>query len=216
MSVKPVDFFSTIPEEASFHVLSYLDGHDLAQSCRVSKTWRRLAGDDKLWKKVFPGVPTPDTDVKAFVDTHAVTSYDEVVNRCKAFASTLSLDQDADFRCVFPYNSTFRLTAKINYRSRRVDEKRHICIFMRKFPDGRLGESSESYRVFNSLFEFKGLLPLDPAAMRLEFKVSDILFDMRVRHYLSQASARRRNVVLLSGVVVSAAIIVGYFFNPLR
>lgn len=213
MTVQPVDYFSKIPEEASFHILSFLNGHDLALSCRVSKTWRRLAGDDRLWKGVLPEVPTPETGVKAFVDGNSFRTFEEIVKQCQAFADTLPLNLDGDFCCVFPYNPTFSLTAQIKYRTAPFNGKRHICFFMRMFPDVRPLESSINVGGFYSAVKAKALLPSEIERLDLCETLCNIFLRKR-GEIVRRPSTMRRNVLLISGAVVVAAVFFGYFFKP--
>ncbi|ESO89189.1 hypothetical protein LOTGIDRAFT_154278 [Lottia gigantea] len=44
------DFLALLPEKISLKILSYLNPKELLQARRVSKTWRRLADNNDIWK----------------------------------------------------------------------------------------------------------------------------------------------------------------------
>lgn len=47
-----LDPFAVLPAEISLRILSYLDAISLGRAAQVSRTWRRLADDDMLWKSI--------------------------------------------------------------------------------------------------------------------------------------------------------------------
>eukprot|EP00037_Helgoeca_nana_P011350 m.101882 g.101882 ORF g.101882 m.101882 type:complete len:542 (-) comp20780_c1_seq1:208-1833(-) len=44
------DFLTVLPEEMSYHILAFLGPNDLLSCSAVSRHWRRLAENDRLWK----------------------------------------------------------------------------------------------------------------------------------------------------------------------
>jgi F-box/WD-40 domain protein MET30 len=47
-----IDFFTALPNEISFKILSYLDTTSLCKAAQVSQRWRKLADDDLVWHKM--------------------------------------------------------------------------------------------------------------------------------------------------------------------
>ncbi|KAG9304445.1 hypothetical protein G9A89_020007 [Geosiphon pyriformis] len=47
-----IDFLNSLPNELSFHVLSFLDAKSLCRVAQVSKTWKFMADDDVVWHKM--------------------------------------------------------------------------------------------------------------------------------------------------------------------
>ncbi|KAF7729896.1 hypothetical protein EC973_003630 [Apophysomyces ossiformis] len=47
------DFFSTLPSEISLHILSYVDVVTLTRMSRVSRRWRQLSNDQRLWYRLY-------------------------------------------------------------------------------------------------------------------------------------------------------------------
>ncbi|KAJ1971601.1 hypothetical protein H4R34_005689, partial [Dimargaris verticillata] len=47
-----IDFIAMAPPHIAFRILSYLDAKSLCRAAQVSKTWRRLADDDRLWHRM--------------------------------------------------------------------------------------------------------------------------------------------------------------------
>jgi F-box/WD-40 domain protein MET30 len=50
--LQKVDFLSILPAEISFKILRHLDAKSLCRAAQVSTTWRRLADDDAVWKRL--------------------------------------------------------------------------------------------------------------------------------------------------------------------
>ena len=48
-SLIKIDFISTLPQEISMKILSYLDCSSLCNASIVSKTWKAMADDDRIW-----------------------------------------------------------------------------------------------------------------------------------------------------------------------
>ncbi|SCU81628.1 LANO_0B03730g1_1 [Lachancea nothofagi CBS 11611] len=48
-SLIKIDFISTLPEEVSLKILSYLDCESLCNATQVCRRWKQLADDDKVW-----------------------------------------------------------------------------------------------------------------------------------------------------------------------
>ena len=49
-------------------VLSYLDKEDLRGCCQVSSQWRKLASDNSLWSRFYPGItPKPGFTLKEHI-----------------------------------------------------------------------------------------------------------------------------------------------------
>ena len=68
MSIK-FDPITYLPEDKGFKILSYLNEQELVQCCKVSKTWRRLASDNDLWRRIFPEIAIPSgVGVKGYID----------------------------------------------------------------------------------------------------------------------------------------------------
>ncbi|CAG8734516.1 3393_t:CDS:1, partial [Ambispora leptoticha] len=47
-----IDFLNALPSELSFKILSFLDAKSLYNVAQVSKTWKCLADDDVVWRKM--------------------------------------------------------------------------------------------------------------------------------------------------------------------
>lgn len=47
-----IDFVSTLPNEISYKILSYLDTVSLCKAAQVSRQWRLLADDDAIWHRM--------------------------------------------------------------------------------------------------------------------------------------------------------------------
>lgn len=47
-----IDPFSLLPREVSLRILGYLDAISLGRAAQVSKTWKALADDDLLWRRM--------------------------------------------------------------------------------------------------------------------------------------------------------------------
>ncbi|THH30480.1 hypothetical protein EUX98_g3691 [Antrodiella citrinella] len=52
-AVTGLDIITLLPEEVAIHTLSYLDLKSVIACLSVSKTWRRLAHDNALWRRLF-------------------------------------------------------------------------------------------------------------------------------------------------------------------
>lgn len=52
-AVTGLDIIANIPDELALHLLSFLDLPDIVACLRVSRTWRRLASDNAVWRSLF-------------------------------------------------------------------------------------------------------------------------------------------------------------------
>eukprot|EP01137_Pigoraptor_chileana_P017831 Opistho-2@76411 len=50
------DIISDLPDEVGVRILSYLDFHSLLQASLVSRSWRRISVDDRLWRILWQSV----------------------------------------------------------------------------------------------------------------------------------------------------------------
>jgi hypothetical protein len=125
---------SQMPAEIMHQIFSGLDERSLGRCTGVSRDWNRVASDDRLWKQLFPGIGAPDKGVKAYIDSHSVKSFDEIVDRLQGLANKLSSREGVQFRCVFPFNPKCRVTAKNYSLIYAYPVKQEICIFLRAFP----------------------------------------------------------------------------------
>ena len=48
-SLIKIDFISTLPQEISLKILCYLDCRSLCNAAQVSRKWKSLADDDRVW-----------------------------------------------------------------------------------------------------------------------------------------------------------------------
>ena len=51
-SLIKIDFISTLPQEISLKILCYLDCRSLCNAAQVSRKWKSLADDDRVWHYV--------------------------------------------------------------------------------------------------------------------------------------------------------------------
>lgn len=110
-----VNFLTYLPEETNLEILSYLDPQTVCRFCQVSHEANRLASDDRLWRALFPQAATPETDVKAYIESRAVKSIKEIQEYIQVFIENIQLNTKGSFFCQFPFNPKFHIS--IGYKS---------------------------------------------------------------------------------------------------
>lgn len=134
------DPLSYLPEETSLQVLSHLDEQSLGRCCQVSRTWRRIASDDSLWRHAAQEINTipQGVNIKSYLDKHAVKSYDQVVRLIQEFVNRVPLNQKGEFTCVFPFSPGCTISVTLGcgeVNSRMEPHIKEICVFMRAIQD---------------------------------------------------------------------------------
>ena len=236
MSVK-LDPMTIVAEENSLQTLSYLDSNDLAQCCKVSKTWNRLASDDSLWKHLFQGIEMPsNVGLKKYLDTHAVTSKEDVLKRIQEFADKLKLNQKGSFTCFFPFNPECKISIELGYvqvknGSEETSTLKEVCVFIRTIPNDMgynstfFGEDNPTTHVpgtsfFNltiipgmvkrGLAKYKVVLPATSDIKNFKYseQINKVL-NTRVKSLKiqDQVQTQRRNYIY--GITATAVVVVG-------
>lgn len=130
------NFFEELPGEINHLILSHLDVGELGRVCQVCKAGDRLASDDPLWKRLFPGTTYSGTGLKAFITSHALKSFDEIVQRFRTFLDRIQFFQKGLFVCDFALNPESKFAAKffINTQlTEEFDHKEH-WVFIKSLP----------------------------------------------------------------------------------
>ncbi|MBA2368494.1 MAG: F-box protein [Candidatus Protochlamydia sp.] len=127
---------NTLPNECMYITLRFLDPQDLAVCCQVDKSWKEIASDDRLWKYFVPQ-DLAKTEIKNYVDTHAVTSYEDVLVRINSFCSQVL--SSGNFYCHFPFNTDYSIFAELGIGdltpyTRANPAHKETCVFLKKLP----------------------------------------------------------------------------------
>ncbi|MBA2368495.1 MAG: F-box protein [Candidatus Protochlamydia sp.] len=121
----------SLPNECLYITLRLLDPQDLAICCQVNHSWGEAATDDKLWKRFIPE-NLAKTAIKNYVNGHAVTSIEGILNRINSFCSHGS--SYGMFRCYFPLNKSIIINAKLEWQNDFSNDSKHIetCVFLKR------------------------------------------------------------------------------------
>ncbi len=126
---------NTLPDEVKHLILWNLDAKSLGNCCRVSKQFNKLSSHDDLWKALFPEVSFPNgTSAKKYLDAHAVTSEDEIVQRIQKFVDKVPLNKIGSFKAICPFNPGCEVTVEIGYGilDSSKENLQEICLVMKK------------------------------------------------------------------------------------
>ena len=226
-----------LPDECSIKVLSYLNVKEIGGSCLVSKEWRRLASDDKLWKQLFPGVALP-AGVSAkeyFKNSYIVNSRTEIKQRITKIADDLPSNEEATFECHFPNNPGCTISVKVGKvsgNSSSVPSTNEKCIFMGTLEGTILREQVHdricSYSLpaaipftqplhISSPIYCKTVLPPDAEGTENLLFASHIHVTLiqRIRRLAKEAQTQYRNKIIYYGIATTsvAALGVAMYFS---
>ena len=117
-----LDFTQKFPDEVSLQVFAYLDDQSLVKSGGICGEWRRIAGDDSLWKNRLPDGLTPKgIKPKEYFIGRAVSikEREKILIRIENFLSRFSLrDLTAQigFKYLFSFNPEYLVEVQLKPR----------------------------------------------------------------------------------------------------
>ncbi|KAI9761487.1 MAG: hypothetical protein M4579_000997 [Chaenotheca gracillima] len=93
-----LDPITHLPPELAFHVFSFLDPATLLVASNVSRPWRSLVMDSRLWMQMYrlEGWRADQTEVRRFAQEMAQLAADEVAAARKARMVRSAVDADSD------------------------------------------------------------------------------------------------------------------------
>lgn len=132
--------------EVNFNLFSNLRAKELALSGKVSRNWKIISNDERLWQQIWsrilPGtsIPTHYTAkqiVAQYVD-RIVDSFPAIQARFKEFCSSNS---NSAFECIFPMNPNCRILLEIRHKNEQDEPQvKDFCVFK-----GRLSSSTTTH-----------------------------------------------------------------------
>ncbi len=104
-----INIISKLPDEVSLQIFSNLSPKDLASCSQVCSDWKKLVGDNSLWKPFVKNNFNIDERhienyKQYYVDNIGkLKSNDEIFKRIEAFTDRISLGQNGRFICRFSH-----------------------------------------------------------------------------------------------------------------
>lgn len=105
---------SEFPGVIICEIFKFLNFRDLANCCKVSKLWNRLASSPAVWAtlaQVYLGLhvsPSADLNIKSMVTEIVCLSNDQIVRRLQKFLNRCSLERNGRFRCILGSGQGYR------------------------------------------------------------------------------------------------------------
>jgi hypothetical protein len=180
---KTANFVSSGSRDIAFEIFKYCDAQTLGQCCKVNNDWKKIASDERLWKKILPELEIPQgMTIKQFIDSRGVKSKDEVAQRAQEFFDKIQRNQKGIFVCLFPFNSESIVKTELLYGRDNAPEPapiEEVCIFMKKLDETEMQTfSSTDSKSENQMLTSKHYkIALPSGASELSNKIDKVLQD---------------------------------------
>lgn len=155
--------FSLLPLEVKILAFSYLLPKDLASAGRVSKQWKRVADDERIWRVFLGGIKIdPHCHPKQFLSDKLVVNALQLCAKLNAWAA--SSHRETAFKVVYPFFPGNFLQGRMRiYGSEVEDVTSFQYIFcLDQTPQGKIQDIGFNVTSRNETYSFQIVSGHDP------------------------------------------------------
>jgi len=113
--------FADLPTVTQCSIFSLLEPKEIGRCCEVSRSFKKTAGDDRVWKQLVPRPLNQVKDIKSSLAGRICISVQQVMRQLEQFISQLDLRHGGSFVCRFSANSAHHISVVIKSQINRVE-----------------------------------------------------------------------------------------------